>query len=105
MPWPLAGAGLTTSKTRRLDGAGQQAFGVFILATAAYYGYLAYGLFADRWVDAREVATSVEEKLKAGWHASLAEGLTVAQRDETRARRHVGDVVQELPCDGPDNTG
>jgi thiol:disulfide interchange protein len=39
-------------------------------------------LFADRWVDAREVASSVEEKLKAGWHASLAEGLAAAQREQ-----------------------
>jgi thiol:disulfide interchange protein len=60
----------------------KHAFGVLILATAAYYGYLAYGLFADRWVDADEVASSVEEKLKAGWHASLAEGLAVAQREQ-----------------------
>ena len=27
------------------------------------------------------MTSSVEEKLKAGWHASLAEGLAVAQRD------------------------
>jgi len=60
----------------------KQAFGVFILATAAYYGYLAYGLFADRWVDAKEVASSVEEKLKAGWHSSLADGLAVAAREQ-----------------------
>ena len=60
----------------------KQAFGVLILATAAYYGYLAYGLFADRWVDARDVASSVEEKIKAGWHASLAEGLEVAAREQ-----------------------
>ena len=56
----------------------KQAFGVFILATASHYGYLAYGLFADRWVDPKEVAASVEEKLKSGWHVSLAEGLNVA---------------------------
>ena len=74
IPWPLAGAGLTAlPKPGAWMVRVKQAFGVFILATAAYYGYLAYGLFADRWVDAREVAASVEEKLKAGWHASLAE--------------------------------
>jgi thiol:disulfide interchange protein len=60
----------------------KHAFGVFILATAAYYGYLSYGLFADRWVDASAVASSVQEKLKAGWHASLAEGLAEAQREQ-----------------------
>jgi thiol:disulfide interchange protein len=83
VPWPLAGAGLTSlPKPGPWMVRVKQAFGVLILATAAYYGYLAYGLFADRWVDAREVASSVEQKLKAGWHASLAEGLAVAQRDQ-----------------------
>jgi thiol:disulfide interchange protein len=83
VPWPLAGAGLTAlPKPGAWMVRVKQAFGVIILATAAYYGYLAYGLFADRWVDAREVASSVEEKLKAGWHASLAEGLAVAQREQ-----------------------
>jgi thioredoxin:protein disulfide reductase len=83
LPWPLAGAGLTAlPKPGAWMVRVKQAFGVLILATAAYYGYLSYGLFADRWVDAREVASSVEEKLKAGWHASLAEGLAAAQREQ-----------------------
>ena len=102
IPWPIAGAGLTAlPKPGAWMVRVKQAFGVLILATAAYYGYLAYGLFADRWVDAKEVTSSVEEKLKAGWHASLAEGLDVAHaRAEAGARGHVGDVVQELPGDG-----
>ena len=83
VPWPIAGAGLTAlPKPGAWMVRVKQAFGVFILATAAYYGYLAYGLFADRWVDAKEVASSVEEKLKAGWYASLAEGLDVATREQ-----------------------
>jgi thioredoxin:protein disulfide reductase len=83
VPWPIAGAGLTAlPKPGAWMVRVKQAFGVFILATAAYYGYLAYGLFADRWVDAKEVASSVEEKLKEGWHASLAEGLNVAMREQ-----------------------
>jgi thioredoxin:protein disulfide reductase len=83
IPWPIAGAGLT-----RLPKPGawmvrvKQALGVVILATAAYYGYLAYTLFADRWVDAGEVTSSVEAMLKDGWHASLDEGLAVAQREQ-----------------------
>jgi thiol:disulfide interchange protein len=82
VPWPIAGAGLTAlPKPGAWMVRVKQAFGVLILATAAYYGYLAYGLFADRWVDAEEVASSVEEKLKAGWHASLADGLAEASRD------------------------
>ena len=83
LPWPIAGAGLS-----RLPKPGpwmvrvKQAFGVLILATAVYYGYLAYTLFADRWVDASAVTSSVQEKLKSGWHASLAEGLAVAEREQ-----------------------
>jgi thiol:disulfide interchange protein len=83
LPWPIAGAGLS-----RLPKPGpwmvrvKQAFGVLILATAVYYGYLAYTLFADRWVDASAVTSSVEEKLKSGWHASLAEGLAIAEREQ-----------------------
>ena len=83
VPWPFAGAGLTAlPKPGPWMVRVKQAFGVFILATASYYGYLAYGLFADRWVDPQEVAASVEEKLQAGWHASLAEGLNVAMLEQ-----------------------
>ena len=82
VPWPLAGAGLTAlPKPGAWMVRVKQAFGVLILGTAAYYGYLAYGLFADRWVDAGEVASSVQEKLKDGGHASLSEGLAVAERE------------------------
>jgi thiol:disulfide interchange protein len=56
-------------------------FGVFILATAAYYAYTAYGLFANRWVDADEVAASVQAKLEEGWHSSLPAALAEAARD------------------------
>jgi len=83
IPWPIAGAGLT-----RLPKPGawmvrvKQALGVVILATAAYYGYLAYTLFADRWVDAGEVTSSVETLVKDGWHASLDEGLAAARREK-----------------------
>jgi thiol:disulfide interchange protein DsbD len=55
---------------------------VLILATAVYYGYLAYTLFADRWVDAAAVTSSVEKKLKSGWFASLEEGLAAAEREQ-----------------------
>jgi cytochrome c biogenesis protein CcdA len=82
-PWPIAGAGLAALPR---PGAWmvrvKQAFGVLILATAVYYGYVAYGLFANRWVDPASVASSVEGKVKAGWHASLADGLAVARREQ-----------------------
>ena len=52
-----------------------------ILATAAYYGYLAYEIFSSRWVDAGAVQSSVEEKIKEGWHSSLGDGLAAAERE------------------------
>jgi thiol:disulfide interchange protein len=82
IPWPIAGAGIAALPR---PGAWmvriKQVFGVVILATAAYYGYEAYGLFANRWVDPTEVSSSVQAKLKEGWHASLGEGLAAAQRE------------------------
>jgi thiol:disulfide interchange protein DsbD len=83
IPWPIAGAGLAAlPKPGMWMVRVKQAFGVFILATAAYYGYEAYSIFANRWVDPAAVASSVQDQLKAGWHASLAEGLDVAQREQ-----------------------
>jgi thiol:disulfide interchange protein DsbD len=82
VPWPIAGAGLAAlPKPGAWMERVKQAFGIIILITAAYYGYQAYGLFANRWVDAGAVASSVEEKVKAGWHASLADGLAAAERE------------------------
>jgi thioredoxin:protein disulfide reductase len=82
IPWPIAGAGIAAlPKPGMWMVRVKQAFGVFILATAAYYGYESYALFANRWVDPAVVASSVEEKVKAGWHSSLAEGLAVATRE------------------------
>jgi thiol:disulfide interchange protein len=82
IPWPIAGAGLAAlPKPGMWMVRVKQAFGVLILATAAYYGYEAYSLFANRWVDATEVASSVQEKVKEGWTPSLADGLAAAKRD------------------------
>ena len=82
IPWPIAGAGLAAlPKPGMWMVRVKQAFGVFILATAAYYGYEAYSIFSNRWVDPSAVTSSVEEQLKAGWHASLAEGLDAAARE------------------------
>lgn len=82
LPWPIAGGGIAAlPKPGAWMVRVKQAFGVAILATATYFGYTAYGLFANRWVDPALVASSVEEKLKDGWHASLAEGLATAQRE------------------------
>jgi thiol:disulfide interchange protein DsbD len=83
IPWPIAGAGLANlPKPGMWMVRVKQAFGVFIMATAVYYGYEAYSIFANRWVDPALVASSVQDQLKAGWHASLAEGLDLAQREQ-----------------------
>jgi thioredoxin:protein disulfide reductase len=82
IPWPIAGAGLASlPKPGMWMVRVKQAFGVFILATALYYGWESYSLFANRWVDPASVNASVEEALKAGWHSSLARGLEVAKRE------------------------
>jgi thioredoxin:protein disulfide reductase len=83
IPWPIAGAGLAAlPKPGMWMVRVKQAFGVFIMATAIYYGYEAYSIFANRWVDPAAVSSSVAAQLKAGWHASLAEGLDLAQREQ-----------------------
>jgi thiol:disulfide interchange protein DsbD len=83
IPWPIAGAGIASlPKPGMWMVRVKQGFGVFILATAAYYGYEAVDIFSSRWVDAADVKSSVEEQLKAGWHASLAEGLDTAKREQ-----------------------
>jgi cytochrome c biogenesis protein CcdA/thiol-disulfide isomerase/thioredoxin len=82
IPWPIAGAGIAALPA---PGAWmvrvKQVFGVLILVTAVYYGYEAYTLFANRWVDASEVSASVQEKLsKEGWQP-LGAGLATAKRE------------------------
>ena len=80
IPWPIAGAGLTLMpKPGPWMVRVKQAFGVFILGTAVYYGYLSYGLFSQRWVDPDLVAESVQELVSEGWYPSLAQGLAAAE--------------------------
>lgn len=82
IPWPIAGAGLTfMPKPGAWMVRVKQAFGVFILGTALYYGYLSYGLFSQRWVDPAAVAESVQELVGEGWYASLAQGLAAAEAE------------------------
>ena len=83
IPWPIAGAGLAAlPKPGAWMVRVKQALGVVIFGTAAYYGYLGYGLLANRWVDSDAVASSVQEKIKAGWYSSLADGLVAAEREQ-----------------------
>ena len=84
LPWPMAGAGLAAlPKPGAWMVRVKQVMGVFILATAVYYGYVAYGIVSSRWVDPASVKASVDAQIKAGWQPSLAEGLAIAQRDKT----------------------
>ncbi len=83
LPWPVAGAGLASlPKPGMWMVRVKQAFGVLILVTAAYYGYVAYDLFSSRWVDPSAVTSSVQEQLKEGWTPSLAAGLATAKREQ-----------------------
>ena len=82
IPWPIAGAGIAAlPKPGAWMNTIKHAFGVIIIGTALYYGYEAYSIFSNSWVDASEVSSSVEEKLKAGWQPSLVEGLAIAKRE------------------------
>ena len=83
IPWPIAGAGISAlPKPGAWMVRVKQGFGVVILATAGYYGYLGYTLFADRWVDPADVSASVERMIEEGWHPSLAAGLAQAQLEQ-----------------------
>ena len=83
LPWPIAGAGLTfMPKPGPWMVRVKQAFGVFILGTAVYYGSLAYGLFSQRWVDPDLVAGSVQELIDEGWYPSLSQGLAAAEAED-----------------------
>ena len=80
LPWPIAGAGLSKlPKPGAWMNRVKYAFGVFILAMAAYYGYLAYEIVSSRWVNQADVQASTAEKLSEGWYSSLDDGLRVAQ--------------------------
>ena len=77
MPWPLAGAGIAAlPKPGAWMVRVKQAFGVVILATAAYYGYEAVGLFKST-----SVAAAAQTTVKDGWYHSLPAALDVAKAE------------------------
>jgi thiol:disulfide interchange protein len=83
IPWPFAGAGIAAMPKPGIWMVRvKQAFGVIILVLAAYYGYEAYGLFANRFVDPTAVAATVQQQIEEGWTPSLAEGLETAAREQ-----------------------
>lgn len=80
LPWPFAGAGLSfLPKPGKWMVRVRQAFGVLILGFAAYYGYLAYDLFSNRYFVDREAVQAGMEQEK-GWVSSLAQGLPEAEK-------------------------
>ena len=103
VPWPIAGAGLSfLPKPGPWMVRVRQAFGVFILGTAVYYGYLSYGLFSPAL--GRPRAGGRE---RAGAHRRRVvrhPGSGTRRRGVGRqagARRRLGHLVQELPDHGP----
>jgi thiol:disulfide interchange protein len=84
LPWPIAGAGLASlPKPGAWMVRVKQVLGVFILATAAYYGYVAYRIVDNRRADPASVNAAVQAQLADGWYSSLGDGLLAAQRDGT----------------------
>jgi cytochrome c biogenesis protein CcdA/thiol-disulfide isomerase/thioredoxin len=79
LPWPIAGAGFSALPR---PGAWmvrvKQVMGVFILATAVYYAFVAYGIFSQRWVNPETVRASAAKMLESGWQPSLWDGLDTA---------------------------
>ncbi|MBX3180378.1 MAG: thioredoxin family protein [Candidatus Hydrogenedentes bacterium] len=71
LPWPFVGAGLSVlPKPGMWMVRVKQAFGVFIIAFAIYYGYQAWTLM--------RVQAPVAGEVKEGWHTSLEGGLAEA---------------------------
>ena len=78
LPWPIAGAGLAAlPRPGRWMVRIKQAFGVVILATAAYYAYESYSLFRHRSAAGVAAASAGD----GDWHTSLVEGLAAARRE------------------------
>ncbi|MCH8203848.1 MAG: thioredoxin family protein [Candidatus Hydrogenedentes bacterium] len=83
LPWPFAGAGLSfLPKPGPWMVRVKQAMGVFILAFAAYYAYLGWGIFDSTRVDRDLVARAAKAQLEEGWTASLSEGLATAKAED-----------------------
>ena len=105
IPWPIAGAGLASlPKPGPWMNRVKQVFGVLIIGTALYYGYLAYEIFSSRWVDSTAGHLEREREAEGGL-ARLAgqRPRSGRAREQAGADRHVGDLVQELSDDGQDD--
>jgi len=77
-PWPLAGASLSVlPKPGAWMVRVKQAFGVLILGTAVYYGYLGYGLMTGSSSNQGTAAAGAAD----GWYPSIEAGLAAAERE------------------------
>jgi cytochrome c biogenesis protein CcdA len=83
LPWPFAGGGLSLlPKPGKWMTKVKYAFGVFIIGTAAYYGYQAWGGFRDQYLTDRDaVASSIGEMGEHGWIFSLEDGMATAKAE------------------------
>ncbi len=83
LPWPFAGAGLSfLPKPGTWMVRVKQAMGVFILAFAAYYGYLGWKTYDSTNVDSKEVRAAIEASLaEEGWTGSAHQGLATAKAE------------------------
>ena len=84
LPWPFAGAGLSfLPKPGTWMVRVKQAMGVFILAFAAYYGYLGWEIYDNTSGDAAAMNAAVAQSLaEEGWIASPHQGLAQAKAED-----------------------
>ncbi len=83
LPWPFAGAGLAClPRPGKWMVRVKQAMGLFILAFAGYYGYLAWEIHDSRSADPALVQEAVDEQLQGGWTRSICQGLATARAEE-----------------------
>ncbi|MHC4275297.1 MAG: cytochrome c biogenesis protein CcdA [Planctomycetota bacterium] len=82
VPWPFAGAGLSfLPKPGKWMVRVKQGMGLLILAFAAYYAYIAWGIYQSKRVDPAAVTSAVQEHLEGGWTASICDGLATARAE------------------------
>jgi thiol:disulfide interchange protein DsbD len=77
LPWPIAGAGLAAlPKPGAWMVHVKHAFGVIILATAAYYGYEAFSI-----VKQQQTIAAAQTTVKDGWYHSLPDAVAAAKAE------------------------
>lgn len=82
LPWPFAGAGLSfLPKPGMWMTRVKQAFGVFIIGFAVYYGHMAWTIWDNQNADPALVQESVAEADAHGWVSSLEAGLAQAKAE------------------------